>query len=61
MRTKEEWYNYYKNEIKDMTKEEKIKWLEDLEFNINMIDRWQDDEFKCIDAIYKLLNEIKEE
>ena len=44
-----------------MTKEEKIKWLEDLEWNIEMVDRWQKDEWVSIDAVRKLLKEIKEE
>ena len=54
-------YNFYKEKIKDMTKEEKIKWLEDLEWNIEMVDRWQKDEWVSIDAVRKLLKEIKEE
>ena len=54
-------YYFYKEEIKNMTKEEKIKWLEDLEWNIEMVDRWQKDEWVSIDAVRKLLKEIKEE
>ena len=53
-------YNYYKDRIKDMTKEEQIEWLEDIEFNIEMIDRWQTEDWICIKAIDKLLKEIKE-
>lgn len=53
-------YNYYKERIKDMAKEEQIEWLEDIEFNINMIDRWQTEEWICIKAINKLLKEAKE-
>ena len=54
-----EMYNYYKNRIKDMKKEEQIEWLEDIKFNINMIDRWERKEYICMDAIIKLLEEIK--
>lgn len=53
-------YNYYKNRIKDMSKEEQIEWLEDIEFSINMIDRWQTEDWICIKSISKLLKEIKE-
>lgn len=53
-------YNYYKDRIKNMAKEEQIEWLEDIEFNINMIDRWQTEDWICIKAISKLLKEIKE-
>ena len=55
-----EMYNFYKNRIKDMKKEEQIEWLEDLKFDINMIDRWQEKDYVCMDAIIKLLKEIKE-
>lgn len=53
-------YNYYKDRTKDMSKENQIEWLEDIEFNINMIDRWQTEEWICTKAISKLLKEIKE-
>lgn len=53
-------YNYYKDRIKNMPKEEQIEWLEDIEFNINMVDRWQTEDWICIKAISKLLKEIKE-
>jgi len=53
-------YNYYKDRTKDMPKEEQIEWLEDIEFNINMVDRWQTEDWICIKAISKLLKEIKE-
>lgn len=53
-------YNYYKDRTKDMPKEKQIEWLEDIEFNINMIDRWQTEDWICIKAISKLLEEIKE-
>ena len=53
-------YNYYKDRIKDMPKEKQTEWLEDIEFNIKMIDRWQTEDWFCIKAISKLLKEIKE-
>ena len=53
-------YNYYKDRIKDMPKEKQTEWLEDIEFNIKMIDRWQTEDWICIKAISKLLKEIKE-
>lgn len=59
MRTKEYFYNYYKDRIKDMTLEQKIEWLEELKFDINMTDRWQQEDYNAIDAIYKILKELK--
>ena len=53
-------YNYYKDRIKDMAKKEQVEWLENIEFNINMIDRWQTEDWICIKAINKLLKEVKE-
>lgn len=51
----------YEENMKDMTKEEKIKYLEDCKFNIDMIDRWsQEDEF-YYDVVCKLLREVKDE
>lgn len=59
MRTKEYFYNYYKDRIKNMTLEQKIEWLEELKFDINMTDRWQQEDYNAIDAIYKILKELK--
>ena len=59
MKTKEYFYNYYKDRIKDMILEQKIEWLEELKFNIDMIDRWQQEDYNAIDAIYKILKELK--
>ena len=51
----------YEENMKDMTKEEKIEYLEDCKFNIDMIDRWsQDDEF-YYSVVCDLLKEIKDE
>jgi len=58
--TKEEFYNYYKDRIKNMTKEKKIEWLEEVKFGIDMIDRWQQRDYNAIDSINKILKEIKE-
>lgn len=50
----------YEENMKDMTKEEKIEYLEDCKFNIDMIDRWsQEDEF-YYDVVCDLLREVKE-
>ena len=43
------------------TKEEKIKYLEDCEFNINMIDRWDEEESISMRVIWDLLKELKKE
>ena len=59
MRTKEYFYNYYKDRIKDMALEQKIEWLEELKFNIDMTDRWQQEDYNAIDAIHKILKELK--
>lgn len=58
--TREEFYNYYKDRIKNMTKEKKIEWLEEVKFGIDMIDRWQQSDYNAIDSINKILKEIKE-
>lgn len=58
--TKEEFYNYYKDRIKNMTKEKKIEWLEEVKFGIDMIDRWQQRDYNAIDSITKILKELKE-
>lgn len=51
----------YEENMKDMTKEEKIEYLEDCKFNIDMIDRWsQEDEF-YYDVVCKLLREVKKD
>lgn len=51
----------YEENMKDMTKEEKIEYLEDCKFNIDMIDRWsQEDEFHY-DVVCKLLREVKKD
>lgn len=51
----------YEEIMKNMTKEEKIKYLEDCKFNIDMIDRWtQEDEF-YYDVVCKLLKEVKKD
>lgn len=50
---------YLKN-MDDMSKEEKIQYLEDCKFNIDMIDRWQDDDELCWRVVVDLLKEMKE-
>ena len=51
----------YEEIMKEMTKEEKIEYLEDCKFNIDMIDRWsQEDEF-YYDVVCELLREVKDD
>ena len=51
----------YEENMKDMSKEEKIEYLEDCKFNIDMIDRWsQEDEF-YYHVVCELLREVKDE
>lgn len=54
-------YEYYKERIKDLSKEEKINWLEEVEWNIDMVDRWQREEYICMAAIRKIKEELKGE
>ena len=42
-----------------MALEQKIEWLEELKFDIDMTDRWQQEDYNAIDAIYKILKELK--
>lgn len=50
----------YVEQMVNMTKEEKIQYLEDCEFNINMIDRWQGDDKTRWEVVVDLLKEVKE-
>ena len=54
--------NKYLELLKDYkTNEEKIEFLEDIEFNIKMIDRWSEEDKVCIDVISNLLHQLKED
>lgn len=50
-------YSNYLKEFKN--KKEKIEYLEDIEFSINMIDRWDDDDRIAIKVIGDLMKEVK--
>ena len=52
-------YNYM-IQMQGMTKEEKIEYLEDCKFNIDMVDRWQEHDKICYDVVCELLKEVKE-
>ena len=59
MRTIEEFKEIYKEQIKGMTKEEAIKHLEEIEFSLDMIDRWSEETKNAWDAVTKLIKELK--
>ena len=42
------------------TKEEKIKYLEECEWQINMIDRWTQRDRICYEVVKDLINYLKE-
>lgn len=58
--TKTERYKFYKNQLKKYkTKQEKIKYLEELKFLIQLIEKWTDFEKTSFDAICELQKEVK--
>lgn len=59
--TKTERYEFYKKQLnKYKTREEKIKYLEELKFLIEMIDRWTDFDSASFDAVCDLIKEVKD-
>lgn len=52
-------YNKYNELIKNMTKEQKIEYLEECKWNIEMVDRWQTQEYVNMNAINTILKELK--
>lgn len=52
-------YNKYNELIKDMTKEQKIEYLEECKWNIEMVDRWQTQEYVNMNAVNTILKELK--
>lgn len=42
------------------TKEEKLNYLRDCEFNIQMVDKWTDEDKKCYEVVCKLIKEVEE-
>lgn len=58
--TKTERYEFYKNQLKKYkTKEQKIEYLEQLKFLIEMIDRWTDFDSESFNAVCELIKEVK--
>lgn len=58
--TKTERYEFYKNQLKKYkTKEQKIEYLEQLKFLIEMIDRWTDFDAESFNAVCELIKEVK--
>ena len=49
----------YLERMVGMTKEERIQYLEDCKFNIDMIDRWTEEDKICHNIIVNLLKEMK--
>lgn len=41
------------------TKEKKIKYLEECKWQIELVDRWTEREYSCIEVVNKLLKELK--
>ena len=41
------------------TKEKKIKYLEECKWQIELVDRWTEREYGCIEVVNKLLKELK--
>lgn len=62
---KEKYNNFKEMYLKHLegfkTKKEKIEYLEDVEFSINMIDMWDDNDKIAMKVISDLINEIKGE
>ena len=60
MKTKK--YKFYKEQLnKYETKEEKLEYLEQLKFLLEMVDRWTDEDKESFDAICELIDEVKNE
>ena len=51
----------YKDQIKDMTKEQAIEHLEELKFMIDMIDRWDQNDKIAWNVLSNLIKELKED
>lgn len=56
---KEELKENYLKQIKDMKKKEAIKHLEEIKWNIDMIDRWNERNEIAYDVLCELLKEMK--
>jgi len=55
-------YEFYKEQLKKYeTKEEKLEYLEQLKFLLEMVDRWTDADKESFDAICELIDEVNNE
>jgi len=60
MEYKREYEKYLRERLNQMkSKEEKIAYLDGIEYNIEMCDRWVNKEFDEIDVVHKLQKEFK--
>ena len=60
MKYKREYEKYLRERLNQMkSKEEKIAYLDGIEFNIEMCDRWVNKEFDEIDVVHKLQKELQ--
>jgi hypothetical protein len=60
MEYKREYEKYLRERLNQMkSKEEKIAYLDGIEFNIEMCDRWVNKEFDEIDVVHKLQKELQ--
>lgn len=58
---KEEIKRRYLERMVGMTKDERIQYLEDCKFNIDMIDRWTDEDKLYWEVVVELLKELRGE
>lgn len=59
VRTKEEFKNIYKEQIKGMEKEKALEHLQSIKFMIDMRDRWDEEDNNAWDAVTELIIEMK--
>ena len=60
MEYKREYEKYLRERLNQMkSKEEKIAYLDGIEWNIEMTDRWVNKEFDEIDVVHKLQKELQ--
>ena len=58
-KTIEEIREFLESEIKGLTKEKALEELKERKFNIDMIDRWDDEDKKWHDVISIMIKEIE--
>lgn len=59
MRTKKDFKEIYEMQIKNLKKEDKIRHLENIKFNIDMINRWDTEDNNAWEAVCELIIELK--